>query len=44
VTNKDAVKLKGVANDKIWVVPLGIDFSIDLENEILQLLETKHHG
>ncbi|MFT5224678.1 MAG: subfamily B ATP-binding cassette protein MsbA [Polaribacter sp.] len=44
VTHKDAVKLKGVSNHNIWVVPLGIDFSTDLENEILQLLETKHHG
>jgi subfamily B ATP-binding cassette protein MsbA len=44
VTHKDAVKLKGVSNHNIWVVPLGVDFSTDLENEILQLLETKHHG
>ena len=44
LTHKDAVKLKGVANNNIWVVPLGIDFSIDLENEVLQLLESKHHG
>ena len=44
VTHKDAVKLKGISNDNIWVVPLGIDFSADLENKILQLLEYKHHG
>ena len=44
VTHKDAVKLKGVVNDNIWVVPLSIDFSTDLESKILQLLETKHHG
>ncbi|MFT5810540.1 MAG: hypothetical protein ACI9V8_001902, partial [Urechidicola sp.] len=31
-------------NENIWVVPLGIDFSTDLESKILQLLETKHHG
>ena len=44
VTHKDAVKLKGVVNDNIWVVPLSIDFSTDLESKILHLLETKHHG
>ncbi|MFT5658612.1 MAG: tetraacyldisaccharide 4'-kinase, partial [Gammaproteobacteria bacterium] len=44
VTHKDAVKLKGIASDNIWVVPLGIEFSSDLESKLLQLLETKHHG
>lgn len=44
VTHKDAVKLKGISNENIWVVPLGINFSADLENKILQLLEHKHHG
>ena len=44
VTHKDAVKLRGTANDNIWVVPLGIEFSSDLESNLLQLLETKHHG
>lgn len=44
VTHKDAVKLKGIASDNIWVVPLGIEFSADLESQLLQLIETKHHG
>ena len=44
VTHKDAVKLKGIASDNIWVVPLGIEFSPELESKLLKLLETKHHG
>jgi subfamily B ATP-binding cassette protein MsbA len=44
VTHKDAVKLKGMANPDIWVVPLGIEFSQDLQNQIMKLLEAKHNG
>jgi tetraacyldisaccharide 4'-kinase len=44
VTHKDAVKLKGIASDKIWVVPLKIELSEELSNQILQLLEDRHHG
>ena len=44
VTHKDAVKLKGMANPNIWVVPLEIELSQDLQDQIMQLLETRHHG
>jgi subfamily B ATP-binding cassette protein MsbA len=44
VTHKDAVKLKGMANHNIWVVPLDIELSEDLQDQIMQLLEMKHHG
>ncbi len=44
VTHKDAVKLKGMANHNIWVVPLEIELSEDLQDRIMQLLETRHHG
>jgi subfamily B ATP-binding cassette protein MsbA len=44
VTHKDAVKLKGMANYNIWVVPLEIELSEDLQDQIMQLLEMKHHG
>jgi len=44
VTHKDAVKLKGMANHNIWVVPLEIELSQDLQDQIMQLLETRHHG
>jgi len=44
VTHKDAVKLKGMANHNIWVVPLEIELSEDLQDQIMLLLETKHHG
>jgi len=44
VTHKDAVKLKGMANPDIWVVPLGVELSQDLQAQIMNLLETKHYG
>ncbi len=44
VTHKDAVKLKGIARDNLWVVPLNIELSEELSNQILQLLESHHHG
>jgi tetraacyldisaccharide 4'-kinase len=44
VTHKDAVKLKGIARENLWVVPLNIEFSEALSNQILELLESCHHG
>ncbi len=44
VTHKDAVKLKAIARDNLWVVPLNIEFSEDLSSQILQLLESRHRG
>ena len=44
VTHKDAVKLKGLANHNIWVVPLEIELSQDLQDQLMQLLESRHHG
>jgi tetraacyldisaccharide 4'-kinase len=44
VTHKDAVKLKGIARDNVWVVPLNIELSEELSNQILQLLESRHRG
>ena len=44
VTHKDAVKLKGLARESIWVVPLSIELSEELSSRILQLLESRHHG
>ena len=44
VTHKDAVKLKGLARENIWVVPLNIELNDELKNQILQLLESRHHG
>jgi subfamily B ATP-binding cassette protein MsbA len=44
VTHKDAVKLKGMASPNIWVVPLEIELSQDLQDQLMQLLETRHHG
>ena len=44
VTHKDAVKLKGLARDDIWVVPLQIELGETLKNNILELLEQRHHG
>ena len=44
VTHKDAVKLKSIARDNIWVVPLVIELSEDLSQQILNLLENRHHG
>ena len=44
VTHKDAVKLHGINRDDIWVVPLHLELSQSLQDNILQLLERKHHG
>jgi tetraacyldisaccharide 4'-kinase len=44
VTHKDAVKLKGITNPDIWVVPLEIELSQDLKDQIMKLLEAKHDG
>jgi tetraacyldisaccharide 4'-kinase len=44
VTHKDAVKLKGMMNPDIWVVPLGIELSQDLKDQIMKLLEAKQNG
>jgi tetraacyldisaccharide 4'-kinase len=44
VTHKDAVKLKGIARENLWVVPLNIEFSDALSDQILELLESCHHG
>ena len=44
VTHKDAVKLHGINRADIWVVPLHLEFSENLQSRILQLLERKHHG
>ena len=44
VTHKDAVKLKGIARDNVWVVPLNIELGDELSNQIIQLLESRHRG
>jgi subfamily B ATP-binding cassette protein MsbA len=44
VTHKDAVKLKSIARENVWVVPLKIDLGEELSQQILQLLESRHHG
>lgn len=44
VTHKDAVKLRGLAKDNVWVVPLTLELSKSLQNQLFQLLESKHHG
>ncbi len=44
VTHKDAVKLKNIAREDIWVVPLLIEFNASLRQQILTLVENKHHG
>ena len=44
VTHKDAVKLKGFARKNIWVVPLHIEFGTALREQIMKLLEARHHG
>ncbi len=44
VTHKDAVKLKSIARDNVWVVPLNIELSEELSNRVMQLLESQHHG
>ena len=44
VTHKDAVKLRGMGDGNIWVVPLTINLAEPLQNEILALVEKRHHG
>ncbi|MCP3689255.1 MAG: lipid A export permease/ATP-binding protein MsbA [Gammaproteobacteria bacterium] len=44
VTHKDAVKLRGIIHGDIWVVPLTLELSPDLQNQLLKLLESRHHG
>ena len=44
VTHKDAVKLKNIARSDIWVVPLHIELSESLREQIMQLVESRHHG
>ncbi len=44
VTHKDAVKLKAIARDNVWVVPLHIELGTELSEQIIQLLESRHHG
>ena len=44
VTHKDAVKLKGIARENVWVVPLKIELNEELSQQILQILESRHHG
>ena len=44
VTHKDAVKLKSIARDDVWVVPLEIELSEELSEQIIQLLEKRRHG
>jgi tetraacyldisaccharide-1-P 4'-kinase len=44
VTHKDAVKLKGIALDNVWVVPLQLELGEELKDQILGLLESRRHG
>ena len=44
VTHKDAVKLRGMAQENTWVVPLSLELSDALQDRLFQLLESKHHG
>ena len=44
VTHKDAVKLKAIARDNLWVVPLHIELGEELSDQILQLVEQRAHG
>jgi subfamily B ATP-binding cassette protein MsbA len=44
VTHKDAVKLKAIARENVWVVPLHIELGKDLSDQILKLLEERAHG
>jgi subfamily B ATP-binding cassette protein MsbA len=44
VTHKDAVKLKAIARENVWVVPLHIDLGERLSKQILQLVEKYAHG
>ena len=44
VTHKDAVKLRKFAADNIWVVPLELTLSDDLQYRLLKLVESKLNG
>ncbi len=44
VTHKDAVKLRPFATDNIWVVPLELILSDDLQCRLLTLIELKLNG
>ena len=44
VTHKDAVKMKAIARGNVWVVPLHIELGEELSSQVLQLLESRHHG
>ncbi|MBT3203578.1 MAG: tetraacyldisaccharide 4'-kinase [Gammaproteobacteria bacterium] len=44
VTHKDAVKLRPFATENIWVVPLELTLSDDLQYRLLTLLEHRLHG
>jgi subfamily B ATP-binding cassette protein MsbA len=44
VTHKDAVKLKAIARDNVWVVPLHIELGAELNEQIIDLLETHRRG
>ena len=48
VTHKDAVKLQAIADklrlEQLWVVPLELTLSDDLQYRLIQLIEKKHHG
>lgn len=44
ITHKDAVKIRHFASDNIWVVPLVLKLSDDLQYQLFKLLETKTDG
>ena len=44
VTHKDAVKLKAIAREDVWVVPLKIDLDDKLREQILSLVKERHRG
>jgi tetraacyldisaccharide 4'-kinase len=44
ITHKDAVKIRAFANQNIWVVPLELTLSDDLQYQFLTTLESKING
>ncbi|MCK4710442.1 MAG: tetraacyldisaccharide 4'-kinase [Gammaproteobacteria bacterium] len=44
VTHKDGVKLRSFATQNIWVVPLELTLSDDLQYRLMSLVESKLHG
>ena len=44
VTHKDGVKLRPFATQNIWVVPLELTLSDDLQYRLISLVESKLHG